>query len=117
MRCSRRFVAFPDSADPGYDATVADRASIGYTVAMNPLSEAQAVALLLENRFGFVHIYADGSANWSPDAPVPANWPFAEDCPEGVPVTRRNYTQARTVFRHAVQKLRRRGVIEREPTR
>lgn len=81
---------------------------------MNPLAEAEAVALLLQHQHGWVHVYADGSSNWSPHPPRPADWPFAEDCPEAVPVQRYSYPQARMLYRGAVKRLRARGVFRAE---
>lgn len=78
---------------------------------MNPLIEAQAVALLLQHKTGFVHIYSDGSANWSAEAPNPKDWHFAEDVPEGVKVERMSYGQARLVVKTALRRLRSRGVL------
>lgn len=78
---------------------------------MNPLAEAEAVALLLEHQSGWVHIYADGSSHWSPQPPRPSDWAFAEDCPEAVPVKRYSYAQARLLYRGAVRRLRARGVL------
>lgn len=77
---------------------------------MNTLSEAEAVALLLEHRDGYVHVYADGSANWSPKPPSSSDWPFAEDCPEALPVRKYSYPQARLLYRGAIKRLRARGV-------
>ncbi len=79
---------------------------------MNPLAEARAVALMLEHSTGFVHVYADGSANWAFDRPDPSAWPFAEDVPEGVPLRRFGYQQARTEYRNALKRLRNRGVLD-----
>jgi hypothetical protein len=79
---------------------------------MDPLAEARAVALMLQHTDGFVHVYADGSANWSPEKPEAAAWHFAEDVPEGVPVRRFSYQQARTEYRNALKRLRNRGVLD-----
>ena len=79
---------------------------------MDPLAEARAVALLLQHDNGFVHVYSDGSANWSPERPDPGAWPFAEDVPEGVSVRRFSYQQARGEYRNALKRLRNRGVLD-----
>lgn len=80
---------------------------------MNPLSEARAVALMLQYTNGFVHVYADGSANWSPDPPDVKAWPFPEDVPEGIGLVRRlGYQQARAEYRNALKRLRHRGVLD-----
>lgn len=79
---------------------------------MDPLAEARAVALMLEHRSGFVHVYSDGSANWSSQPPDVAAWPFPEDCPEAISVRRFSYHQARGEFRNAIKRLRSRGVLD-----
>jgi hypothetical protein len=79
---------------------------------MDPLAEARAVALMLQNRNGFVHVYSDGSANWSTVAPDPGAWPFPEDCPEAISVRKLTYRQARNEFRNAIKRLRTRGVLD-----
>lgn len=79
---------------------------------MDPLAEARAVALMLQHQDGYVHVYADGSANWSVERPEPGAWPFADDVPEGVEVRRFSYQQARTEYRNALKRLRNRGVLD-----
>jgi len=79
---------------------------------MDPLAEARAVALLLQYSDGFVHVYCDGSANWSATAPVPERWAFGDDVPEFVAVRRFSYQQARSEYRNAIKRLRARGVYE-----
>jgi hypothetical protein len=79
---------------------------------MDPLAEARAVALLLQHETGFVHVYSDGSANWSPSQPDAASWPFPDDVPEGVAVRRFSYQQARGEYRNALKRLRNRGVLD-----
>ena len=79
---------------------------------MNPLAEARAVALMLQHSAGFVHVYADGSANWALERPEPSAWPFPDDVPEGVPLRRLSYQQARNEYRNALKRLRNRGVLD-----
>lgn len=78
---------------------------------MNPLAEAEAVALILEHQDGWAHVYADGSANWASRPPDPGRWPFPDDCPEAVPLRRYRYHEAKALYRAAVRKLRARGVF------
>jgi len=51
---------------------------------MHPLAEAQAVALLLENPTGYVHVYCDGSSRWATTPPDPTSYWDMGDVPEPV---------------------------------
>lgn len=77
---------------------------------MHPLAEPQAVAILLQNHQGWVHVYADGSSRWSPAPPDPNNYWDPGDVPEPIACQRRSYQQARAAFTGALKRLRARGV-------
>lgn len=77
---------------------------------MHPLAEPQAVALLLQNPEGWVHVYADGSSRWSPAPPNPRLYWDASDVPEPIPCRGHSYNQARLAFANALKRLRNRGV-------
>lgn len=73
-------------------------------------NEAQTVALLMEQHRGHVHVFADGSALWSPAPPDPAIYPFPDDCPVSIPCTPRSYGAARIAYKQALKALRLRGI-------
>ncbi len=77
---------------------------------MDPLAEAQAVALLLQHPEGWVHVFADGSSRWAAGPPDPTHYWDAGDVPEPIPCARRSYRQARTAFSVAIKRMRARGV-------
>lgn len=77
---------------------------------MDPLAEARAVTLLLQNPNGWVHIFCDGSSRWSPAPPDAASYWDPGDVPEPVVCERRTYHQARGAFSAALKRLRARGI-------
>lgn len=73
-------------------------------------NELEAVALLLQNRHGYVQVFADGSALWSETAAEARDYPFPDDCPAQISCAGYSYPAARNVYRNAIKLLRNRGI-------
>jgi hypothetical protein len=77
---------------------------------MDLLAEPRAVALLLEHKKGWVHVFSDGSSLWSDALPDPGRYWDPADVPEAIVCQKRTYEQARGAFAGAVRRLRARGI-------